>query len=138
ITSVANIQLLSTARSQRGGNKSINVYSEGLPAKDIVVRYTFLSGEEADYVGMARYYQRYLVEKYGLRPVEASGDIPFFLELVGAVWKKPLFMGIPPVRAVPLTDFDEARTIVDELLTAGVSRIVLQYSGWQRGGLKGA
>jgi hypothetical protein len=136
VTSVSNITLMKTTRSLRGGGKSISVYSEGLPDEDIVIRFRFLIGDDAGYVGMARYYRSYLEEKCGLQRLDEGEDIPFFMELIGATWKKRLFMGIPLISAEPMTDFNEVKEIVDAVLDAGVRNIKVRYSGWQKGGLK--
>lgn len=128
------ITLGTTARSERGGDKSINVYAERLPSADIRIRYAFLDAESADYVGMAQYYQQYLVDRGILKRSNTGGKIPFFLEIVGAVEKQVPVLGIPITRAIALTTLNEVREIVDELSLAGVDDIVVKYTGWLRGG----
>lgn len=126
-----NVRLATTARSERGGaDKSINVYAERLPHEDIRIRYTFLDSESADYVGMARYYQEYLVDRGVLRKSSTDGKIPFFLEIVGSIRKQVPILGVPIYTTVPLTTFQEAKEIVDELTAAGVKDMVVKFSGW--------
>jgi hypothetical protein len=129
------IELGTTARSERGGDKSINVYAERLPSADIRIRYAFLDAETGDYVGMAQYYQQYLVERGILKRTSTDGKVPFFVEIVGAVEKKVPVLGIPITRAVAMTTLDEVREIVDELSVAGIDDIVVKYSGWLPGGI---
>ncbi|MDQ6421868.1 DUF5696 domain-containing protein [Paenibacillus sp. LHD-117] len=96
----------------------------------IAVRYSFLSGDDADYAGMASAYRRYLVEKHGLKPLEAEEDTPFVMELVGAIPVRKTFMGVPYRSTRPVTTFKQATSILDELQNRGVFRIDLRYSGW--------
>lgn len=128
------INLGTTARSERGGDKSINVFAERLPSVDLRIRYTFLDAESADYVGMARYYQQYLVDAGVLRRSSTGGKVPFFAEVIGAIQKQVPVLGIPVTRAVAMTTLDEVLAIVDELSAAGVEDIVVKYTGWLRGG----
>ena len=129
------VTLATTARSERGGDKSINVYAERLPTEDIRIRYVFLDRDSADYVGMAKYYQQYLVERGILQRRTTEGDPPFFLDILGAIYTRRPVMGVPLNVPVALTTFDQARQIVDELMASGIKDIVVKYSGWLRGGV---
>lgn len=114
----------------------INVYQKRQNQGDVVIRYGFLPSEAADYVGMARFYQDYLVENGLLRRLSPEESVPFILELVGAVHVREPFVGVPRNVIKPLTTFDQAKEIVNELLGAGVDDIKLRYSGWLKGGLE--
>jgi hypothetical protein len=129
------VRLATTERSERGGDKSINVYAERLPNEDIRLRYVFLDTDSADYAGMARYYQEYLVENGVLKKADSNGKVPFLLEIVGSIRKQVPVLGIPVYTTVALTTFDEAKQMVDRLSVAGVTDIVVQFSGWLNDGL---
>lgn len=98
--------------------------------KDILVRFGFLQGEDATYNGMATYYQGYLVEKHDLEPVDYNDNIPFYLDVVGSIWKRNTFLGIPYKTLEPLTTFEETQSIIEELQTANVQNLKLRYTGW--------
>lgn len=102
---------------------------------DILIRYAFLSGDEADYAGMAVRYRERLAERYGLTRLE-PGDAPFMLELVGAFPKEKSFLGIPYKSTESLTGYGEARQLLQELKAQGVGRIALRYVGWFNGGIR--
>jgi len=102
---------------------------------NLVIRYGFLHGEEAGYAGMASYYRAYLSDKYKLNRLKSTDQTPFFLELIGGVPKKKFFLGIPYDAYEPLTTFEQAQTILQELKTEGLGHIKLRYSGWFNGGL---
>lgn len=66
----------------------MNVYQSRMCLEDIVIRYCFLHGDDADYMGMAECYRNYLVEKGALTRLTTSGDIPLYLEVVGAATRQ--------------------------------------------------
>ncbi|OXS61232.1 hypothetical protein B1A99_06880 [Cohnella sp. CIP 111063] len=96
----------------------------------IAVRYGFLAGESADYVGMAHYYRNYLVERYGLTRVQKTSDTPFVLELIGSIPVRQTFLGIPYKAVEPVTTFGQAMDLLDALQARGIYQIRLKYSGW--------
>lgn len=101
---------------------------------DVIVRYSFLSGEEATYVGMAHLYQEYL-KAQGLGVGESGKSTRFYLDLIGAIQVKRPVLGVPQTIMRPLTTFEQAQRILEELQIAGVDGIAVRYRGWLRGGL---
>lgn len=102
---------------------------------NIKLRYFFLGGENADYNGMANAYRGYLEKNGALKALSKTEDIPFFIDILGAVkYKKPI-MGIPLNRVEAMTTFDETRSIVEYLNSQKVLNIRLKYSGWFNGGI---
>ncbi|MEN4011237.1 MAG: DUF5696 domain-containing protein [Bellilinea sp.] len=92
---------------------------------DVVVHYRFLSGEAADYVGMARSYRQYLLEKGLLRQnPNSNGSIGIRLEFLGGDKEKVLFWH----RFVPMTTIHQMETILADLQIEN-SEIILY--GWQ-------
>ena len=112
---------------------SINIFQSRLPSCDIVVRYAFLHDDQANYVGMAHYYQDYLVNKHGLRQYTAREHIPFYLGLVGAIERRKPVLGIPRTVIEPLTTFDEAITLLKNAVERGLESIGLSSPVAQRG-----
>lgn len=102
---------------------------------DFVIRFAFLTGEKADYAGMAECYRNYLTERYDLTPVESRPSIPFYLELIGAIDKLEPVLGIARTVTHPLTTFSQAQEIAADLGEQGIEQIQLKYTGWLRGGV---
>lgn len=102
---------------------------------NIVIRYGFLGGEEADYSGMAKLYRGYLADKYDLRKLEPGKDVPFLLELVGGVETRKSLLGVPYDTVVPLTTYDQAKDLVEQLKEHRVNTMKLRYTGWFNGGV---
>lgn len=117
-----------------------------------VLTYTFLTGEKADYSGMAEEYRSQLLGK-GLLPSEnsgakepdsmakatdsaagTSGDIPLMLGLVGSEVKE----GFLRNGLAPLTTAEQAEDILKQLNEAGITNVSMLLSGWNKGGYHGA
>ena len=103
---------------------------------DVVLRYKFLSGDEANYVGMAHAYRDYLDERDMLAETGMPDDAPFFAEVVGAVRKTKFFVGIPYESTAVATDMEQAVKIADALSGAGVKNLHLLMNGFFEGGIK--
>ncbi len=94
-------------------------------AFDVVMHYRFLSGEAASYVGMARSYQRYLVEAGRLQQhTDSNPNIGIRLECLGGDKERVLFWD----RFVPMTTLRQMREILEGLQVANPQVI---YYGWQ-------
>ncbi len=94
-------------------------------AFDVVMHYRFLIGEAASYVGMARSYQRYLVDAGRLHQhTDSNPNIGIRLEFLGGDKERVLFWD----RFVPMTTLRQMREILDRLQVANPQVI---YYGWQ-------
>lgn len=94
-------------------------------AFDVKIHYRFLTGENSDYVGMARSYQQYLVERGQLKKVADDGnDIGIKLEFLGGEKEKVLFWW----RLIPMTTVEQMAAILDAL---EVKNPDVVYYGWQ-------
>ncbi len=113
----------------------IPIYQPDVMRTDYVIHYAFLSGSAAEYSGMANYYREYLVNKGVLQRLEASDELPFYLELVGAIPKQQSFLGIPYESLSPLTTYDQAIELLEQLRSRAISGIHLRYTGWFNGGV---
>lgn len=112
----------------------IIVYEKRPNPESIQVRYFFSHGKESDYVGMAQTYQTYLVKQGILTPKQLVRDnTPIRLDILGAETENGLFSK----RLVPMTTFEQALEMVNEIqsLTGGELMVILQ--GWNKGGLSG-
>ena len=94
-------------------------------AFDVLLRYRFLAGADADYVGMARSYRQYLIERGLLqRRLDPSPNIGIRLEFLGGDKEKILLWH----RFVPMTTIQQARQILAGL---DVTNPEVIYHGWQ-------
>jgi hypothetical protein len=102
------------------------------------VRYYFLSGDKADYAGMAERYRQYLTEEQGVKTVPARSDdsLPLMLELLGGVKKRDTFLGIPYGTVETLTSYKDVESIAGRLIEDGLTNLAIRYEGWAAGGMK--
>jgi hypothetical protein len=115
------------------GNKDVNVYQQTGYQGDYVLRYTFLTGDDADYVGMADVVRQRLMNERVERPQVT--DYPLFVDIYGAIDTVKQFIGIPYRGVEPLTTFDQARELIADLRTRGAPELVVRYMGWLDGGV---
>ncbi|MDQ8734556.1 DUF5696 domain-containing protein [Paenibacillus sp. LHD-38] len=102
---------------------------------NISVRYGFLGAEDASYSGMATEYRNYLIKQAGLTRLTDEEGVPFYAELIGGIPKKKFFLGIPYNAYEPLTTFDQAESVLGQMLDLGIGNIKLRYTGWFNGGI---
>ncbi|WP_339222138.1 DUF5696 domain-containing protein [Paenibacillus sp. FSL W7-1332] len=116
-------------------SREIPTYQERSTAADYVIRYVFLEDEAANYTGMALAYQEYLVERNMLIKREPEADLPFYLQLIGAIPKRNHFLGIPYESMQALTTFEQAQSVIKQLQERSLDNIKVQYTGWFNGGV---
>jgi hypothetical protein len=89
------------------------------------MRYRFITGDDSDYVGMAKSYQKYLFDRNALKKIEdPNANIGIKLEFLGGEKIKVLFWN----RSIPMTTVEQMEQILDNL---DVSNIDVVYYGWQ-------
>ena len=97
---------------------------------DISVSYTFLNGEKADIGGMAEKYRDILFKTdQSKTEIKASP----LIEFVGQFDKSVKTFGFSVNKKIPLTTFNEAQEISNELLNAGINGFSVKLSGWFAG-----
>ncbi|MCM1182885.1 MAG: DUF5696 domain-containing protein [Roseburia sp.] len=101
---------------------------------DCTVRYTFLTEENASYAAMANYQRNRLIEEGKLALNGAQGDIPFYYDIIGGVKLTNYFLGAQYLSVEPMTTFEEAGKISDDLAAQGISNQVMNLQGWSNGG----
>ena len=99
------------------------------------VNYYMLYEDESDYVGMASCYRDYLIAAGADSKV--SADMPFYMDLVGAIRKQESVLGFVTDVTKPITTFEQAEDMVKALSEAGVKDINVRYLGWLKNGMEG-
>lgn len=114
---------------------TITKYTSNKYENDIVIRYRLLGKEHADYTGIAKAYQSYLVDKGELKQNERLKDASLFMEIMGSIEKPERFLGIPYQANISLTSFKEAKEIIEGLSSVGILNMQMQYTGWANNGV---
>lgn len=103
--------------------------------EDLSIRYGFLYGEEANYAGIAKSYQQYLVNASVLKQEKGGTDLPFYVDIVGDIPKQKSILGVPYEAMEPLTTFSEAEQIAKEMKDGDIDNIHMRYLGWFNDGV---
>lgn len=103
---------------------------------DISVTYNFLSGDDADYVGMAKKYRSYLIENGILTKKENSkeSDIPLKLEYLMSENEKDIIGR----KLVEMTTVEDIRNQISQINDMGINNVEVVARGWTKGGMGGA
>ena len=96
---------------------------------DIKIRYMLVSGDAANYSGMAVAYRNYLLDTGMVTVKDTSYNTR--VDVLGSEREDFLIVK----KAVPMTTTEQAAEIYDTLAQKGVSNILSIYKGWQKGGL---
>jgi hypothetical protein len=124
-----------TIQSKIGDAKQVKTFERSpTPIDYFALRYIFLSGDKANYTGMAERYRLWLQEKKGLARSPLEDRYTLRLELHGGVRRTIYPLGIPIESYQPLTTFDDAISILSELAGIGVTAVGVTFTDWSRGG----
>lgn len=100
---------------------------------DITVRYRFVTGEEANYMGMAKNYRDYLLSNDIVEIKDHENPPIMRLDLLGA----DIEDGMIGKNVVPVTTIDQADEILEDLTQNGLEDLMVIYKGWQTNGIYG-
>lgn len=123
----------------------VKVEAEQTYTGKVKTKFVFLSdsegstSESADYMGMARYYRNYLLEKGDLEKLTSSDIIPeytrLFIEVFGSIKVDDTFLTFPVKKDKELTTFQNVIDIHKELAGQGVGNTTFILKGFANGGL---
>ena len=110
--------------------RTVYQYESGLPQDEsIAVRYVVCA--EDGYVGMAKEYRAWFLEKYprlAARP--AARGVPIAVEIVGAVNKTQHRLGIPFDLPLKLTSYRETEGMLNDFAGLGWNNVQVKLTGW--------
>ncbi|MCM3627030.1 DUF5696 domain-containing protein [Paenibacillus glycanilyticus] len=111
------------------GGKATRVFEEERTPLDGEIEYSFLTGKEADYVGMAKRYREELTSEGKLQPLQkADGHVPFELMIICGNSNRY------NNDYEAATTFVQAEEIMKDLKQSGVEHARITLDGWQSHG----
>lgn len=120
-----------TATLYKNGQSRGSVYELELFGSAYEVRYFFLSGDSADYSGMAARYRQFLLDNGALQKSPlADRRESVALNLIMGVKKRQMLSD----RLLPMTTFEQAEEMLQYLHDAGLSDIMLNLQGYSPDG----
>ncbi len=118
------------------GNYETEIYDKTEKSAGVIsTRYIFLSGDAADYNGMAEAYRGFLVKKYGLK--ESNYNKGAYLDIYGSAVKTVSVMGVPHKKAVSLTTYGQMKEMLGALRSDGIESIAVRLRNWNNDELFG-
>ena len=107
------------------------------------IRYVMLSGKDSSnggydptYFGMAAAYRDYLSSAGQLEKLSSSNEqLPLYIESFGSMKGTKRVLSFPVTIDVPLTTFEDIKTMTNELSEAGINNISYKMTGFANGGL---
>lgn len=129
-----SVRMNQKAGTGTSDTKFVDQFSKESFTGNFKVRYNFLNGADASYVGMADVYREYLKAK-GMSANEASHSIRFQMNTLGSVEHDAKFGIIPYTATAVLTSYEDNKTMIEEFRKMGIEDFGLQLIGWQDSGL---
>lgn len=97
------------------------------------ISFSFLTGDDANYSGMARTYRERLIDRGVLKTERKDNEVPMLINLIGADVKD----GFLKMKTTTLTTAEQAKGIISKVNDLGVKNLSVVYSGWKKGGING-
>lgn len=111
----------------------VQYYSDNMVSGKLSVSYKLLSGDEADYTGMANTYRDYLIDKYKMDYLTDEASIS--LTLLGGVNIKNSFLGVPYNDFYAATTLKQAEEIINNVSEETGNKLAVNFLGFGESGL---
>lgn len=108
--------------------------SQAISKEVISVGYYILSGNDADYNGMAKCYRKYLKDS-GLLEAKETNPSPYSVTISGGVLTTSLILGMPTKTMKPMTTFSDAEKIVSDLVKETNISPMVRLQGFGESGI---
>jgi hypothetical protein len=116
-------------------NSVAYMYQGNLPVGEKIVE-RFIPCKEDGYVGMAKEYREYLLDKKPELKKRDMGGVPVAVEIIGAVDKIQHRFGIPMEMPLKLTSYQEAEKMVKDFASFGWEDVYIKMTGWFNGSVE--
>lgn len=93
---------------------------------DMGVTYSFLTGSDATYSGMAKFYRN----RFFSGESAVSKEISVVIEYVGMIEKQSQMMGVAYDEEIVMTTFDDINKYATELKDSGIKNLNIKVTGW--------
>ena len=112
----------------------VMVYEKVRQYEDISINY--ISGDGDSYVDMAHTYRDYFMSKHPELKMKQDAQLPFAVELIGALDHIKQIVGVPMQVVLPATSYQEAADIVQQLQQMQLGNLNIKYNAVMNGGRK--
>ncbi len=112
--------------------RNANIFPENMIEGKFSIRFYPLSGDAANYTGMADVYRDYLVKECGLS--ETKDEKAMSVNLIGGTEITKSFLGVPYKTLYATTTLDQANKIVSEI-SKSVEDLAVKFKGFGTSGV---
>jgi hypothetical protein len=112
-----------------GNSGDIALIQRNLIPGDRTIDFKLLDNEDANYVGLAKAYRHYLTAEKGIKPSDTDGSVLKLTLFGGGIEDK-----IIGSKFIKMTTFEQAKSMVDDLLAQGITKLEVTYDAWNEGG----
>lgn len=112
--------------------RNANIFPEYMIEGKFSIRFYPLSGDNADYNGMADIYRDYLIDECGL--TETDDDKAMSVSLIGGSEITKSFLGVPYKTLYATTTLEQANTIISEI-SDSVDSLAVRLKGFGTSGV---
>ncbi len=116
--------------SNNSTSGSFHLVEEDRSHSDLTMRFLFLTGQDANYCGMANAYREYLIDRGDL-VVQEDNSYRTRIDFLGTE-REEFLIG---TTTVTMTTVEDIYAIYEDLAGVGVTDLFSLYKGWQKGGL---
>lgn len=124
---------ISTAKYMSGFSSEKVLFESTKVENEIVVGFYPLSEEKANYEGMAKCYQNYLIEQQGM--TSKQDDTLLNLKFIGGVKTKKFLLGVPYTSLMPVTEFEDVHSISTDMQKYYSGKTNINLIGFGQSGL---
>lgn len=123
-----------TARFLNGFRQKMYVFAKSMIETPLVVGFYPLTGENANYSGMAQVYKDYL-KKNGALTGKLSEETDLNVTLIGGAMINKSFLGIPYKELLPATTLKDAYGILEEISAKTDTKLSAKLLGYGKTGI---
>ncbi len=107
--------------------RETNIFPEHMIEGKFAIRFYPLSGDAANYSGMAAIYRDYLVKEFGM--TKTDEDKAMSINFIGGTQITKSFLGVPYKTIYATTTVDQANTIISEI-SDSVDSLAVKFKGF--------
>ena len=108
-------------------NTELIKYGNKIYKKRITIDYYLLTGEKANYTGMAEVVQNKI---FNNRERTKENALPLYIDTYGVIMRRERILGYPIKLKRSLTTYNQAQELINSLMEKGIKNISLRYCNW--------
>lgn len=113
----------------------ITIWTKYYSLADYTIEYQFTDDEMVEYPDLANLYRNYLLST-GFEIKKLNDDLLLNITLLGGYEYLTTTLGFPTTKVGSLTNYNQAKIIIDQLKADGINALSVLYQGWMNNGIR--